>query len=456
MRQSPVHLQHCEVQKKKASEQSVKTGDIPRKRSSTDDVDTRSYRFEETVKALKEACVVGAGVSVKMSPLGGKGLFVDRAFARDEYITKLEGMHEQVTPERLQAIKADTVLWHHLITLRANEVIHGIYEVQDGWGGGSFANDGGISDLFKANADYIYLEELNEIYLRASRPLKPGEEVLAKYGPYHWKLARQHCPEMHEQIFKQQVRTKAQIEAAFESFPRAGMSGVLPHFQQTPVPTMPELKGRQRKTWTNQALRYAMYSRGIDDRYLNVPTLKALDKASIEYYRAVRHYLMRLKSDTGFTANDWNDAGLPVPDCGVFRNTKKWNAGHLNFMLWQAGSERFKRSPDPITYSLNTLSTDCPDFCAMVVEYAKVILKVQDGAEIDLNQAVFYERMERMLSNLRLSEVPLPKKVGERSFLYDSWTHAAMKQLLKASWIHHFGSSNYGRARPAGKACQSG
>ena len=395
---------------------------------------TSGFCYQQTAKALSEACVIGKGISVRQSPLGCLGLFVDRPFAKDEYITKMDGVHERVTPERLQEIKNDPVLWDHLLMLTKDEVIHGIYEFRDGDGGGSFANDGGVSRLSCANTDYILLEDLNEIYLRAKRPLKAGEEVLVTYGPRHWAMAKQRNPTLYKAVMEQQVRTHSQIKKAFETYPQSGMFKVLKTFEGTPVPVMPEMKGRQQTTWTNQALRYAMFSRGVDSSYLNVATLKSLKTSTDEYYRAVRQYVIGLKGNLSGVVRDWNHTGLKVPQCGVFAKTAKWSAGHLNFMLWQAGDNRFCRKKDSITFTLNTLNPECPDYCALIMERVLCSFNLPPGGGIDLNDQNTYSTMELLLSNLRLSKVPLPPRLGQRSFLYKSWTHAAMKQLLT-----HFG-----------------
>lgn len=140
-------------------------------------------RFSEP---LSHQCTVGNGLRVKKSfiPDAGFGLFATRDFLKNEYITHYEGdlISRQEALARRSRGEDSHIKCLHLM----GDCIDGIKgnSAVKGCGGASLVND-----ARSQKGNNTRFETRNgTIWLRATRDIAKGEELLASYGRTYWRI----------------------------------------------------------------------------------------------------------------------------------------------------------------------------------------------------------------------------------------------------------------------------
>jgi len=134
--------------------------------------------------------VLGHGVEMRASPLGGMGLFATRAFEVGDWVTTYDG---RIISKR----EADALLGEggqtHMVTLDlGHTVIDGYkpWELHDGMGGGSVANDRNLlpdGTYLRRDTNNTYQwwwyrpDGSKTMVLRARTPIAAGDEITWKY-----------------------------------------------------------------------------------------------------------------------------------------------------------------------------------------------------------------------------------------------------------------------------------
>ncbi len=140
----------------------------------------------EKIKAFNETkgAIIGDGVVVHKSTIkgAGQGLFTTRSFDKNEIITEVCGS----VISREEANKKDSK--SHLKSLSYHSIIDGLNDPRkaEGIGGGSFVNDAKDSHL--NNSKFVTDNLQSRCFLRATKPINPGEEIFASYGKSYWKM----------------------------------------------------------------------------------------------------------------------------------------------------------------------------------------------------------------------------------------------------------------------------
>lgn len=139
-------------------------------------------------RAHRPLASIGDGVEVREStiPGAGYGLFAARAFARNEFITWMDG-EEISRTEALARARAGRA--SHMRTLVYGfSALDGIREPVAGAGGVSFANHPPSGT--KPSAVFVNKEDHTgvamQIFLRATRDIATGEEIFVSYGAAYW------------------------------------------------------------------------------------------------------------------------------------------------------------------------------------------------------------------------------------------------------------------------------
>lgn len=139
---------------------------------------------------IRRLPTVGAGLSVRDSqiPKAGNGLFADRAFAKGEVVTFVDGpvVSDTVVRDRDQGLNT------HVVTLMTHFlVVDALREPKLLCGGGSFANDAMRKGAYNVRFeiwDCADVERFGKVVvLRALRDIAAGEEVFVSYGPGYWR-----------------------------------------------------------------------------------------------------------------------------------------------------------------------------------------------------------------------------------------------------------------------------
>lgn len=142
--------------------------------------------------APQKIATVGCGLSVRMSliPNAGAGLFAEQCFRRGCLITEYVGSQSLIWKEQARReAQQDPARASHWRGLDSGWVIDGLRIPVIGMGGGSFANDGRSNQA--NNARYVELLAANgvdsRVFLRATRDIRAGEEILVSYGRSYWR-----------------------------------------------------------------------------------------------------------------------------------------------------------------------------------------------------------------------------------------------------------------------------
>ena len=397
---------------------------------------------DEPTKASKEAVNYGTGdLQVLKNNLGVRGLYAGRFFQNGCYITKVDGTYEAVNNKRLKAIKNDEKLCSHLIMVSPHHVIHGYQEPVEGYGAGSLANDGSISDLHPSNAEFM-LMDAGDIYLRATRDIKAGEEVLADYdGKGHWDMVKKHNPEVYQAVFQDSIRTAKQVKVLF-GFPplsKSTLDDALPAFKSTPIPALPEWEGEIPSQWSNALLRYVMFKRKLAaESILNEDVVSQLNPESDEYLDCLTAYLkttniLSKRPNKAVEALNKLKSKLRVPANGIFPSVtsgdKNWRSQYINYFNWKAGTLQKKLTRQEISFILHKLNPSNLDYRQLILLYFKPDFPDLDSGKcIDFSTQKNYHLLSHICSNFCTNKIPLPTCLTEGQHAH--WTHEAVTQLL--------------------------
>lgn len=153
----------------------------------------RNILMVPTIKArtFADAAVVGSGVEVKESTIagGGNGLFATIPFAKGDVITEYAG--KELSRAEARRAKVQT----HILHVRdSGAYIDGIRQKgrAKGKGGASFANHARQTDTNSKIDVAGGGPFMNRAFLRATKVVKPGEEIFHFYGPEtgkSWRVA---------------------------------------------------------------------------------------------------------------------------------------------------------------------------------------------------------------------------------------------------------------------------
>lgn len=133
---------------------------------------------------------VGHGLRIAPSsiPGAGLGLYVTRNYKRGDFITWYEG----AALTRREALERRSAGTDSHIIRGSTSTFHGSYidgihasDLRDGQGGGSACNDGAHS-LNQETAYFVFADMPDGVFVRASRDLTAGDEVLVGYGRDYW------------------------------------------------------------------------------------------------------------------------------------------------------------------------------------------------------------------------------------------------------------------------------
>ena len=146
--------------------------------------------YDLNLKNLSGSATIGDGVEVHPSniPSAGNGLFATRAFLFGEVVTGFSGSLIQYAEARTLSDPsyARTLVLGYL-------VVDGARKPQPGLGGGSFANDGGPTQV-PNNCVFQTIEPtpgLPTLVLVALGPIEAGTEILVSYGRSYWNNKRE-------------------------------------------------------------------------------------------------------------------------------------------------------------------------------------------------------------------------------------------------------------------------
>jgi hypothetical protein len=166
--------------------------------------------FDPQSTAPPTLYTVGNGVEIRASQSGfGHGLFVTRAFQADEPITEYYGKlltwreSRSLPPEKTTHIVKHIAMTFSIDGLRLADgtPITDPPRQLHGRGGGAFANDA-RNTRFSVNADFDFWDSPTNranfaatgvsdprqriTFIKATKPLSPGDEVFVDYGTQYW------------------------------------------------------------------------------------------------------------------------------------------------------------------------------------------------------------------------------------------------------------------------------
>lgn len=129
------------------------------------------YPDAKATRKWHQAATVGNGVAVKESTIKGSGLglFATWAFRSSDIITEYAGPRISTSQAKQRSVQT------HLKRLAPGVIINGLRTPKKGAGGGSFANH-------SAEPNARFHDDNNSMWLRATKVIKPGEEILISYG----------------------------------------------------------------------------------------------------------------------------------------------------------------------------------------------------------------------------------------------------------------------------------
>ncbi len=260
---------------------------------------------------------------------------------------------------KLQANR-DLESWSHLVTVTRNRLIYGLKEPQAGRGGASFVNDGyNVMNPPNVTLDPIPstnnppLPREREVYLRAKRPIRKGEELFADYKSAYWRRFLDTLPEVYDEVFSRQIRRVGRLRKLLDQCDSGRLQRLVNALEKTPVPRWPELKGSVR-SWTVYLCRYALFRLKVaDERVLNLGAIRLLKQENDAYFEALGKHVCRRTADgkncskkDGAARNiaaDWNRitserhrtgvplAAIPIPANGVFKEgVGEWMTSHIS------------------------------------------------------------------------------------------------------------------------------
>lgn len=188
--------------------------------------ESKGKRFTKP-KSKQQMCAIGRGLKIKPSLLPfenvGLGLFADRDFKKGEYITWYDGKENflirKQRKKHLQNLKHSS----HTKSFNWDMVVRGEKSARKAFknemGGGSFLND--PLDPFFVNVKFDVSDdpERHFIYIRATKDIKEGTELLLGYGDRYWK-ARGYPLAKQYKIVQRRVYIKQFSKGCYEYYPR--------------------------------------------------------------------------------------------------------------------------------------------------------------------------------------------------------------------------------------------
>ena len=178
-------------------------------------------------KSKQQMWAIGRGLTIKPSLLPfenvGLGLFADRDFKKGEYITWYDGKERflirKQRKKHLQNLKDSS----HTKSFNWDMIIRGEKRakkaLKDEMGGGSFLND--PLDPFFVNVKFDVSDdpERHFIYIKATKDIKKGTELLLGYGDHYWK-ARGYPVARQYKIDQRPLYIKRLSNGGYEHYPR--------------------------------------------------------------------------------------------------------------------------------------------------------------------------------------------------------------------------------------------
>ena len=399
----------------------------------------------QLAKARREAVSYGHGVSTRRRGCGYRGLYADRSFGKGQYITRYDGVRKTLTLKQIKAVRSSPDKWTHMVTLcdKRKEVIFGLKKPVVGKGAGSFANDGGTSELSNVNAELLVVAS-KHVYIRAIKDIEEDEEILINYKDDHWTLAKKHHPDLHEAVFKKQIRTHKRLKSILGTRrtipPRDKLKLPLKKLSDTPVPSMPEIKKElQGRDWNNEFLRYFAASRSGRKDLLNMKCLRLLKPKSQAFFNSVQEYCKTLKfSKTMRFPNHFLDPlyGIPFAPGTIFRPALKWQKQHINYFCWKTRNSTFILSKNNITSMLKVITLESTEYSALLMEYMQLVFgPLKPGQCLDLVTEEQTKRLSHLVSNLNASKTELPPELTREPYHFSGWSNDAAKTFLSLQGI---------------------
>jgi hypothetical protein len=152
-----------------------------------------SHASTDASTKRKGAATIGDGVEVRVSriPNAGNGLFATREFQKNELITEYVGniiWKDDVESMLKNRKPGEDPTSHVRVLVKGFQYVNGNRVPKEGEGGGSFANDPHPSQV--TNAKFIVQEDAKiargRIWLKAIKPIVPGDEIVVSYGEDYW------------------------------------------------------------------------------------------------------------------------------------------------------------------------------------------------------------------------------------------------------------------------------
>ena len=166
-------------------------------------VRNHELKKRKTTPEKSELRSIGNGLVVKHSALPGSrnGVFVSHDVSAGEFITWYDGTVIDVSAEERRELLTDYEYWSHLISIDQYTLIQGIKKPPStpGFGLGSLINDGPISGI-PDNVEFVKLLKQKEVYIKAKRFIKKGEELFVSYGKSYWDRFQKQFPEEYDRI----------------------------------------------------------------------------------------------------------------------------------------------------------------------------------------------------------------------------------------------------------------
>ena len=414
----------------------------PEKRQLREDIRLKGAGMAEfqLKKARDEAVTCGHGVSVRTRQ-GYRGLYADRPFQSGRYITKVDGERKVLSHGEMKDVMADPVQWQHMIAIQGSEVIFGLKEPENERGGGSFVNDGGISELTNNNAEMTLVAQ-QDIYVRAIQDIREDEEILVDYGKQHWELVKKHQPETYDSLFKDQVRSheelKQLITSSLASDPKGKLKVPLEKLNRTPVPAMPEIKPElQDAGWNESLLRYYASSRMGMENVLTIDSLRQLNPESEEYFESIMEHCKSLTPN--IIKKPYKHFTIPFTKGNVFRDAEKWSSPHINYFCWKVNNPSFAPGKGNFTNMLGVVDPASSEYSLILMGYFQLYFGDLEELDcLDLVEGEQERRMELVAKNLRRNKPALP--IGIEGLKHvTSWSKEAILTILN----HHGIGVNY-------------
>ena len=119
----------------------------------------------------------------------GRGLFAETNIPAGTIVTEVAG--ERVTVKKMgeKRREQDPRIFYSVKGVEKRRVFHvlGIMDPEDGLGMGTFANDYRGAGGTGVNAEYVTGTDF-KVYVKATRDLSMGEEILMDYGDKYWRV----------------------------------------------------------------------------------------------------------------------------------------------------------------------------------------------------------------------------------------------------------------------------